>query len=134
MFTDGLDVLDPNTVIENIHLANYPSVSKNAAKFREYLALEVTQGHYLRTKVGDGPQPVRTVPVAFIPKPGQPGKFRLISDASAPKFHSTNHASPLAPHFRMVSPADILARSDANTWATITDAESAFRQLPINPL
>ena len=134
MFTNGLDVLNPNTVIENIHLANYPSVSENAAEFREYLALEVTQGHYLRTKVGDGPQPVRTVPVAFIPKPGQPGKFRLISDASAPKFHSTNHASPMAPHFHMVSPADILARSDADTWATITDAESAFRQLPINPL
>ena len=133
MFTNGLDVLEPNTIIENIHLANYPSVSENAAEFREYLNLEVTQGHYLRTKVGDGPQPVRTVPVAFIPKPGQPGKFRLISDASAPKLHSTNYFSPPAPHFRMVSPADILVRSDVDTWATITDAESAFRQLPINP-
>ena len=134
MFTNGLDVLDPGTVIENIHMCNYPSVSENPEKFREYLNTEVLAGHLLRSKVGDGPQPSRTVPVAFIPKPGQPGKFRLISDASAPLGHSTNYASPLPPHFRMVSPSDIFARSDSSTWGTITDADCAFRQLPLNPL
>jgi len=34
----------------------------------------------------------------------------------------------------MVSPSDIFARSDSSTWGTITDADCAFRQLPLNPL
>ncbi|MGZ3596140.1 MAG: reverse transcriptase domain-containing protein, partial [Syntrophales bacterium] len=134
MFSEGLDVLEPETLIENIHMANYPSVAANATNFREYLKTEVSQGHLLRTKVGFGPIPARVVPVAFIPKPGQPGKFRLISDASAPIGRSTNFATITPPHFYMVNPSDVFYRSDRSTWGCIADADAAFRQLPINPL
>src|SRR4051812_38327003 len=34
----------------------------------------------------------------------------------------------------MVSPSDIFVYSDSSTWGTITDADCAFRQLPLNPL
>ena len=133
MFSNGLDVATPGTVIENIHLSNYPSAAENAPALRSYLDSEVSSGHFLRTKVGIGPAPARVVPIAFIPKPGQPGKFRLISDASAPLGHSPNSFSPPAPHFKMTTIADVFARTDKNTWASVTDVEAAFRALPLNP-
>ena len=133
MFTDGLDVSSPDAVIENLHLPNYPSAAENAPALRNYLDSEVTSGHLLRTKVGSGPTPARVVPIAFIPKPGQPGKFRLISDASAPLGHSPNSFSPLAPHFKMTTIADVFARADCHTWSSVTDIEAAFRALPLNP-
>ena len=129
MFTDGLDVSTPDSIIENLHLSNYPSAAENAHALRSYLDSEVTSGHLLRTKVGAGPVPARVVPIAFIPKPGQPGKFRLISDASAPLGHSPNSSSPPAPHFKMTTIADVFARTDKH----VTDVEAAFRALPLNP-
>jgi hypothetical protein len=73
------------------------------------------------------------MPFAFIPKLGQPGKFRLISDASAPEGFSTNSASPMPTKFCMATIPDVMARSDEDTWGIITDAEAAFRNLPNNP-
>lgn len=134
MFSHGLDVLDPESVVENIHMSNYLSAAENAPALRAYLDDEVRAGHYLRTRVGEGPTPARVVPVAFIPKPGQPGKFRLISDASLPKGRSTNSSSPNPPHFKMTTIADVFARANADTFATITDVAAAFRGLPLNPL
>ena len=134
MFTCGLDVVEPNTVLENLHFSNYKSAASNASALQDYLDSEVRSGHFLRTKVGSGPIPSRVVPLAFIPKPGQPGKFRLISDASAPEGSSTNSAFPEAPKFGMVTISDIMERVDEETWGSITDAESAFRNLPENPL
>lgn len=131
MLCHGLDVVAPDAVVENIHVANYSCASENAIALREYLDSEVKAGHLLRTKVGVGPTPARTVPIAFIPKPGQPGKFRLISDASAPEGHSINGTSPPAPHFKMVTPADVFARSDVDSWGALTDVEAAFRNLPL---
>lgn len=133
MFTCGLDVIKPDTVIKNIHMANYSSANINAFSLSDYLDAEVKAGHMLRTKVGFGPTPARVVPVAFIPKPGQPGKFRLISDASSPEGSSPNSSSPPPTHFRMVTPADVMARADRSTWAAVTDVDAAFRNLPLNP-
>jgi hypothetical protein len=133
MFTCGLDVVNPNTVIKNLHFSNYGSASKNARGLRDYLNLEVKNGHLLCTKVGLGSIPPKVVPLAFIPKPGQPGKFCLISDASAPKGFSTSSASPMPTKFCMATIPDVMARSDEDTWGTITDAEAAFCNLPNNP-
>jgi hypothetical protein len=69
MFTYGLDVVNPNTVIENLHFSNYGSTSKNARGLCDYLNLEVKNSHLLRTKVGSGLIPPKVVPLAFIPKP-----------------------------------------------------------------
>jgi hypothetical protein len=105
MFTCGLDVFNPDTIIENLYFSNYGSTSKNARGLRDYLNLEVKNSHLLRTKVGSGPIPPKVVLLAFIPKPGQPGKFRLISDASAPKGFSTNSTSPMPTKFRSFGPS-----------------------------
>jgi hypothetical protein len=133
MFTCGLDVVNPDTVIENLHFSNYGSASKNARGLRDYLNLTVKNGHLLCTKVGSGPIPPKVVPLAFIPKPGQPGKFRLISDASTPEGFSTNSAAPTSTKFRIATIPDIMAHFDEDMWGTIMDAEAAFCNLPNNP-
>jgi hypothetical protein len=133
MFTHGLDVVNPNTVIKNLHFSNYGSASKNARGLCDYLNLKVKNSHLLRTKVGSGLLPPKVVPLAFILKPGQPGKFHLISDASAPGGLSTNSLSPTLTKFHMAIIPDVMACSDEDTWGTITDTEAAFCNLPNNP-
>ena len=133
MFSTGLDVLPAGTVVDNIHLPNYPSAMEHAPALRCYLDEEVASGHFLRTSVIDGPIPARTCPIAVIPKPDQPGAIRLITDASAPLGRSINDLT-CAPPFRMVAPADVFARCDENSWAAKTDIKCAFRNNPLNPL
>ena len=78
MFTFGLDVVAPDTIVPNIHFSNYSSVNEYSVAFQSYLDEEVKNGFMLKTVVGDGSSPARVVPAAFIPKLMQPGKFRLM--------------------------------------------------------
>ena len=133
MFSTGLDVLPSGTIVDNIHLPNYPSAKEHAPALRRYLDEEVSSGHFLQTSVIDGPIPARTCPIAVIPKPDQPGAIRLITDASAPLGRSINDLT-CAPPFRMVAPADVFARCDQNSWAAKTDIKCAFRNNPLNPM
>ena len=133
MFTSGLDVVPSGTLVENIHMPNYPSAAQHAPALRAYLNEEVAAGHFLRTLVNFGPIPARTCPVALIPKPDQPGVFCLITDASAPIGQSVNDYSEAAP-FRMVNLDDVMARADRHSWGAKTDVKTVFRNLPLNPL
>lgn len=110
---------------------NYPSAYEHSAALAVYLDEEVANGHMLKTMVGAGPTPQRVCPIGFIPKP-EPGKFRLITDASAPTGHSTNSVNVKA-GFRMVTPSDVFARCAADYWAAKSDVLWAFRNLPLRP-
>ena len=62
MFTLGLDVVSPDTVVPNIHFSNYSSVDEYGVAFQAYLDEEVRNGFMLKTVVGDGPAPARGCP------------------------------------------------------------------------
>lgn len=131
LFVLGLSVVPDGAVVDPIHLPNYPSAVLYEEELLKYLDSEVESGFMLKTKVGDGPTPARVCPLAFIPKP-EPGAFRMITDASAPIGFSPNSVNNKIP-FRMVTPADILARVGPGFWGAKTDVKAAFRNLPLSP-
>ena len=71
---------------------NLPSVRQHPALVVEHLAAERAAGRLL------GPLPTQlanscqTSPIGLIPKPHQPGKWRLIVDLSSPRGASVNEA------------------------------------------
>lgn len=117
--------------METVHLDNYPSAKIYQPQLLEYFEKEVANGFMIKVPVSS-PPPVRIHPVALIPKPGQPGQWRLITDASSPKGRSINDICPPPPKFSMVSVNDIFSRAFPNSWAGSVDVAHAFRNVPIS--
>ena len=65
---------------------NFRSVKLNPTTVEKYLAEELTLGRLVPSQAAE----VRRNPIGIIPKPHQPGKFRLIVDLSAPLSSSVN--------------------------------------------
>ena len=80
---------------------------------------------------------IRKNPVRLIPKPHQPGKFRLIVDLSAPCGFSVNDCiSPALRSLEYVSvdeAARMLARCGRGALMAKTDLKSAYRHVPVHP-
>ena len=67
---------------------NFHSVNANRSTVDKYIAEEVAMGRLVQLPQDD--LPIRRNPIGIIPKPHQPGKFRLIVDLSAPPDFSVN--------------------------------------------
>jgi hypothetical protein len=96
---------------------------------KEYLEEEVREGRLLKVKKGEGVIPVRVHPIAVIPKSGQPGKFRLITDISSPEGSSINEEAPPPPKFRMARILEAFRRLRLGYWMAKADVAHAFRNV-----
>lgn len=131
IFTEGVQVVPKDVTVDSTHLENYPSAKIYQPQLLEYFEKEVANGFMIKVPVS-APPPVRIHPVALIPKVGQPGQWRLITDASSPTGRSINDICPPPPKFSMVSVNDIFTRASPNSWAGSVDVAHAFRNVPIS--
>lgn len=125
--------VDPSFVLRTPP-GNLQSVAQNPLAVSRYIDNEVAAGKLFRPSVS---LHVRRNPIGLIPKPHQPGKFRLIVDLSAPQGGSVNDAisSTLCSlQYASVEQAAILVRhlGPAALMAKL-DLRSAYRMVPVHP-
>ena len=116
---------------------NFQSVYSHTHLVQAHIAKEVAEGRLL------GPIPehlaplCHTSPIGLIPKPHQPGKWRLIVDLSTPPGHSVNDAiAPEVSRMRYTSvldAADMIRNLGPGTLMAKMDLQNAYRVLPIHP-
>lgn len=103
---------------------NHPSIVKHQAIFNEIVAIEFQKGRYWgpfsRTELECIIGPFQTSPLSLIPKPGKPGKFRLIQNLSFPK------------NIRGINSVNSTIESDLYpcTWGTFSTTVVIVRSLP----
>lgn len=131
VLTEGLQVTPSSVTVERAALENYPSARLLQPQLEEYLQEDISLGHLAKVHVSQIHAPLRIHPIALIPKPGQPGKYRLITDISAPEKRSVNDLAPPPPPFRMVSVRNLFNRVRRNMWAGKIDVAHAFRNIPL---
>jgi len=122
-------VVPADVEVEIAHLKNYPSAQTFHEPLQEYLEEEVREGRLLKVKKGEGSIPVRVHPIAIIPKSGQPGKYRLITDISSPDGESINQEAPPPPKFRMARILEAFRRLRLGYWMAKVDVAHAFRNV-----
>ena len=116
---------------------NMPSAYDHPDIVSEYLHSEVASQ---RMFSGQEPtvQDVHRSPMGIIPKPHQPGRWRLITNLSAPVGRSVNDLIP--PHLcspsypRLDDVATIVAKFGKGTLLAKLDLEAAYRIIPVNPM
>jgi hypothetical protein len=115
--------------VEFAALDNYPSACLLQPKLEAYLAEDIALGHLAKVHVSQVVSPLHVHPIALIPKPGQPGKFRLITDISSPAGTSINDLTPPPPPFRMVKVWNLFRRVRRFIWGGKIDVAYAFRNV-----
>jgi hypothetical protein len=79
----------------------------------------------------------QTSPIGLIPKKGQPGKFRLIVDPSAPRGHSVNNridpANCLMHYASVADAAKQVIQFGRGALMVKIDLKSAYRMVPVHP-
>jgi hypothetical protein len=88
--------------VEFAALDNYSSARLLQPELKAYLAKDLALGHSAKVHVSQAVSPLCFHPIALVPKPGQPSKFRLITDISSPAGTSVNNLTPPPPPFWMV--------------------------------
>lgn len=116
--------------------ANFASVRQHPQLVEAHIAEEVAAGRLL------GPVPDHLVPlchsspIGLIPKPHQPGRWRLIVDLSSPAGHSVNDGiSPQIVHMHYASvldAAEIIRHLGPGTVMAKVDLKNAYRVLPVH--
>ena len=114
---------------------NHPSSYSHADIVSDHLALEVRTGHL--TIIPPNPS-IHTSPIGLVPKSGQPGKFRLITDLSSPHGRSVNDSidpSLCSLKYAAIDQALLFIRHlGPGTLLAKLDLQSAYRAVPIHPL
>ena len=114
---------------------NFPSVSDNPTTVDQYIHVssEVAAGHLM---VSSSPH-TRWNPIGIIPKPHQPGKFRLIADLSAPHGNSVNDGIDLdlcsLEYITEDRAARLVARYGQGALMAKTDLQAAYRTVLVHP-
>ena len=112
---------------------NFHSVRDNPLTVHKYIADEVAQGRLVKRPGVD----IRRNPIGIIPKPHQPGKFRLIVDLSAPRGFSVNDGiSPSLCSLDYISvdqAARLIAKCGRGALMAKTDLQSVYRHVPVHP-
>ena len=113
---------------------NLQSVHLNIETVDRYIKDEAAQGRLeqLSASVGHG---VHRNPISIIPKPNQPGKFRLIVDLLSPQWWSVNdgiNPKQCSLRYSSVEQAVLLAKSFGQ--GAKLDLKSAYRMVPVSPL
>ena len=112
--------------------SNFRSVRENPVVVDAYIASEVAAGRLVESTDPS----VRRNPIGIIPKPNQPGKFRLIVDLSAPMGHSVNDGiSPTLCSLKYLmvdQAARAVAECGQGTLMAKVDLHSAYRHVPVH--
>jgi hypothetical protein len=115
--------------VEFAALDNYPSARLLQPELEAYLAEDLALGHLAKVHVLQVVSPLRVHPIALVPKPGQPGKFCLITDISSPAGTSINDLTPPPPPFQMVKVRNLFRRIRKFMWGGKIDVAHAFRNI-----
>jgi hypothetical protein len=126
---------------------NNPSVQEHSTVFKEIVDKEFSKGRYIgpfdRETIENLLGPIQTAPLSLVPKPGKPGKFRLVQNLSFPH-------KPISPDISSVNfrvdpdlfPAHystfhitslIISRLPPGSEAAVRDVAEAYRTIPSHP-
>lgn len=115
---------------------NMLSATQNPEVVREYLAKECASGRVVGP-LERGSLPLQINRFGVIPKPHQPGKWRLIVDLSYPEGESVNDgiASELCSlsYASIDNAAQRIVKRGRGTLLAKVDLESAYRMVPVHP-
>ena len=111
-----------------------PSAADHADIISDRISEELASG---KLHVPHSESSVRHIsPIGVIPKPHQPGKFRLIVDLSAPRGYSVNDAisSDLATlrYVKVEEAARLIATHGKSALLAKLDLHSAYRKVPVH--
>ena len=114
---------------------NLPSAHGNATAVDKYITAELNEG---RLAIAPMPEQVRVNPIGLIPKPHQPGKYRLIVDLSSPEGFSVNDgidANLCSLEYATVDDAASLVRcAGPGALMAKLDLSNAYRHVPVHPI
>jgi len=106
---------------------NRPSINTYSTEFNESIHKEINKGRYLRpyplSVIESVLGPFQSSPLSIIPKPGHPGKFRLIQNFSFP-------LSPSPPHPNSSINSHINADDFPTTWGKFSVVYLLISRLP----
>ena len=112
--------------------SHHPSASAHADIIASHVREELASGAVEATS-----RPVHLNPIGIIPKPSQPGKFRLIVDLSAPRGASVNDGIPpelsSLSYPRVDQAAALIAQYGRGALIAKLDLQSAYRKIPVHP-
>jgi hypothetical protein len=125
---------------------NHPSLVQYVRQFNDIMLRELDQGRYFgpfsTNQVTEMIGPFQTSPMSIIPKPGKPGKYRLIQNFSHP-YNSSLGPMAINAH---INPADfpctwgtfstvaqIIAHLPEGSEAATRDVKEAYRTVPVHP-
>ena len=124
-------------IIKAARTGNLPSVQQHPHLVAKHLADEIAAGRIL------GPLPPHLArlcqisPMGLIPKPHQPGKWRLIVDLSSPRGASVNDAIPPdychMQYASVLEAATIVRKLGKGTLLAKIDLLNAYRVIPVHP-
>ena len=103
----------------------------------EYLLREVHLERMLQFQLGDQPKRIQISPIGVIPKKNKPGKWRLITDLSAPEKWSVNdaisteHSSLKYPSIDHLS--SLVLEAGRSSYLVKADIQEAYRNVPVHP-
>jgi len=125
---------------------NRPTIDQYSAEFDELVHIELQKGRYIGPVSREEAESLlgafQTSPFSIIPKPGRPGKYRLIQNLSSPH-------SPIESITSINSTIDsdqypctwgtfaticlLISRLPPGSQATVRDIKEAYRTIPIRP-
>ena len=117
---------------------NMQSARTNPKPIDDYIKEELRLGRIIRLEEGRQCEGVHVSRFGVIPKPHQPGKWRLITDLSSPKGVSVNDG--IDPALCSVSYASlddavrVIMRLGKGTLLAKLDVASAYRIVPVHPV
>ena len=115
---------------------NLPSASDHAELISAYLALERKEGR-LVGPILPGTEGIQVSPIGLIPKPHQPGKWRLITDLSSPQGASVNDG--IDPELCSLTYTSVdagvrlVTALGRGALMAKLDLSSAYRRVPVHP-
>ena len=135
---DGFRIgYDPTNVTLHQSRRNHQSVQSNSNTVSEYLQIESHRGRINGPFMHDQILGVHCSPMGIIPKPHQPGKWRLIVDLSSPEGHSVNDGIPSdicsIQYASMDQAVEIVRALGVGTLLAKLDLKSAYRMVPVHP-
>ena len=125
---------DPKAVKLKQCSRNLKSVSENPSVVDEYLRAELETG---KIRLHSSESKLNCSPIGIVPKPHQPGKFRLIVDLSAPKGQSVNDGISqelfLLNYTSVDEATELVMACGKGALMAKLDLRSAYRMVPVHP-
>ncbi len=116
---------------------NHPSSAQDELVVSTHIASEVVVGRMVGPILSCWGAHVHTSPIGLIPKPHQPGQWRLITDLSAPTGHSVNagiREDLCSLQYASVDDAVAILRIlGRSTQLVKLDLKDAYRFVPVHP-